>query len=135
MAREMIPHRSGRIINIASIAGKGFLGIPTPSMPPARGAVINLTKTAAQQLGHHDANVVRPGSVHHKHLPRYGGGDRTKKGVRSEEIERHFAEGVLRSGPMSPRTSPPRYYSWPPTEPTTSRVSPSTSTAPSLAKW
>ena len=51
VAREMIPRRSGRIINIASIAGKGFAGTSNAIYAASKGAVISLTKTAAQQLG------------------------------------------------------------------------------------
>jgi NAD(P)-dependent dehydrogenase (short-subunit alcohol dehydrogenase family) len=64
-AREMIPRRSGRIINIASIAGKGFAGTSNAIYAASKGAVISLTKTAAQQLGQYDINVnaVCPGIV------------------------------------------------------------------------
>ena len=64
-AREMIPRRSGRIINIASIAGKGFAGTSNAVYAASKGAVISLTKTAAQQLGQYDINVnaVCPGIV------------------------------------------------------------------------
>jgi len=57
VAREMIPRRSGRIINIASIAGKGFAGTSNAIYAASKGAVISLTKTAAQQLGPHNINV------------------------------------------------------------------------------
>ncbi len=57
VAREMIPHRSGRIINIASIAGKGYAGTSNAAYAASKGAVISLTRTAAQQLGRHDINV------------------------------------------------------------------------------
>ena len=65
VAREMIPRRSGRIINIASIAGKGFAGTSNAIYAASKGAVISLTKTAAQQLGRHNINVnaVCPGIV------------------------------------------------------------------------
>ncbi len=65
VAREMIPRRSGRIINLASIAGKGFAGTSNAIYAASKGAVISLTKTAAQQLGRHDINVnaVCPGIV------------------------------------------------------------------------
>ena len=61
-AREMIgQHRAGtgggRIINIASIAGRGFRGTSNAAYAASKGAVIALTKTAAQQLGAHDINV------------------------------------------------------------------------------
>src|SRR5213594_220898 len=51
VAREMIPRRGGVIVNIASIAGKGY--------------VISLTRTAAQQLAPHNINVnaVCPGTT------------------------------------------------------------------------
>ncbi len=57
VAREMIGQRSGRIINIASIAGKGYLGTSNAAYAASKGAVISLTKTAAQQLGKYNINV------------------------------------------------------------------------------
>jgi NAD(P)-dependent dehydrogenase (short-subunit alcohol dehydrogenase family) len=57
VAREMIPRRSGRIINIASIAGKGYAGTSNAAYAASKGAVIALTKTASQQLGRHNINV------------------------------------------------------------------------------
>ena len=48
VAREMIPRRSGRIINIASIAGKGYAGASNVAYAASKGAVIALTKMAAQ---------------------------------------------------------------------------------------
>ena len=53
-AREMIPRREGRIINIASIAGRGFPGTSNAAYAASKGAVISLTKTAAQQLARHN---------------------------------------------------------------------------------
>jgi meso-butanediol dehydrogenase/(S,S)-butanediol dehydrogenase/diacetyl reductase len=79
VAREMIPRRSGRIINIASIAGKGFPGTSNAIYAASKGAVISLTKTAAQQLGPHNINVnaVCPGIVRTP-LCRDGSRDRGK---------------------------------------------------------
>lgn len=57
VAREMIPRRSGRIINTASIAGKGYAGTSNAAYAASKGAVISLTKTAAQQLARYDINV------------------------------------------------------------------------------
>ncbi|MBX3498082.1 MAG: glucose 1-dehydrogenase [Alphaproteobacteria bacterium] len=57
-AREMIKGgKGGRIINIASIAGRGFAGTSNAIYAASKGAVISLTKTAAQQLARHDINV------------------------------------------------------------------------------
>lgn len=57
-ARQMIAQgHGGRIINIASIAGRGFKDTSNAVYAASKGAVISLTKTAAQQLGRHDINV------------------------------------------------------------------------------
>lgn len=57
VAREMIPYRQGAIVNIASIAGKGYEGTSNAAYAASKGAVISLTKTAAQQLAQHNINV------------------------------------------------------------------------------
>jgi len=57
-ARQMIAQgHGGRIINIASVAGRGFKDTSNAAYAATKGAVIALTKTAAQQLGRHDINV------------------------------------------------------------------------------
>jgi NAD(P)-dependent dehydrogenase (short-subunit alcohol dehydrogenase family) len=96
VAREMIPRRSGRIINIASIAGKGFAGTSNAIYAASKGAVISLTKTAAQQLGQHNINVnaVCPGIVR---TTLYNDIIRVmaeKEGVSIEDIERRGVQGV-----------------------------------------
>ena len=69
VAREMIPRRSGRIINIASVAGKGFPGTSNAIYAASKGAVISLTKTAAQQLGRHNHQRQRRMPGHRAHCP------------------------------------------------------------------
>jgi NAD(P)-dependent dehydrogenase (short-subunit alcohol dehydrogenase family) len=61
-AREMIRQNQidgggGRIITIASIAGRGYAGTSNAAYAASKGAVIALTKTAAQQLARHNINV------------------------------------------------------------------------------
>ena len=58
VAREMIQQgQGGRIINIASIAGKGYAGTSNAAYAGSKGAVIAMTQIAAHQLGPHDINV------------------------------------------------------------------------------
>ena len=66
VAREMIKQgEGGRIINIASIAGKGYSGTSNAAYAASKGAVIAMTHIAAHQLGRHDINVnaICPGST------------------------------------------------------------------------
>jgi 3-oxoacyl-[acyl-carrier protein] reductase len=93
-ARQMIGQGGGRIINIASIAGRGYSGTSNAAYAASKGAVIALTKTAAQQLGPHNINVnaICPG------VTRTPLGDRSlvvraqEQGVSIEEaLKRHIA--------------------------------------------
>ena len=57
VAREMIVRRSGVIVNIASIAGKGYAGTSNAIYAASKGAVISMTRIAALQLAPHNINV------------------------------------------------------------------------------
>jgi len=96
VAREMIPRRRGRIINIASIAGKGFAGTSNAIYAASKGAVIALTKTAAQQLGPHNINVnaVCPGVVRTKLFLDMVATMAQKEGVSAEEVEQRYVAAV-----------------------------------------
>ena len=65
VAREMITRRSGVIVNIASIAGKGYAGTSNAIYASSKGALISLTRIAALQLARHDINVnaICPGTT------------------------------------------------------------------------
>ena len=57
-AREMIAQGDGgRIINIASVAGKGYSGTSNAAYAASKGAVLSMTMIAAHQLAQHDINV------------------------------------------------------------------------------
>jgi NAD(P)-dependent dehydrogenase (short-subunit alcohol dehydrogenase family) len=59
--RSMIPRRSGKIVNIASIAGQygnpPDWGMETVAYNTSKGALINLTRTLAAEWGAHNINV------------------------------------------------------------------------------
>jgi len=93
-ARQMIEQGGGRIINIASIAGRGYAGTSNAAYAASKGAVIALTKTASQQLAPHNitVNAICPG------VTRTALGERNmevraqEQGITVEEArERHYA--------------------------------------------
>jgi NAD(P)-dependent dehydrogenase (short-subunit alcohol dehydrogenase family) len=65
VAREMVKNKSGRIINIASIAGKGFRGTSNISYAGSKGAVIAMTRIGASQLARYNINFnsICPGAT------------------------------------------------------------------------
>src|SRR5437763_4921863 len=56
-AREMMKTGGGRIINIASSRGRGYAGASNAAYAASKGAVIAMTKMAAQRLGRYNINV------------------------------------------------------------------------------
>ena len=57
--RFMIPRRSGKIVNVASVAGLGGNppGMQTIAYNASKGAAVNLTRALAAEWGRHDINV------------------------------------------------------------------------------
>ncbi len=59
--RAMIPHRSGKIINVASIAGlfgnPPKWGMQTIAYNASKGALVNMTRALAAEWGRHNINV------------------------------------------------------------------------------
>ncbi|MGK0231626.1 MAG: NAD(P)-dependent dehydrogenase (short-subunit alcohol dehydrogenase family) [Gammaproteobacteria bacterium] len=64
-ARQMIEQGNGRIINMASIAGKGFHNSSNVIYAGTKGALIAMTRMAAYHLGPHgiSVNAVCPGTT------------------------------------------------------------------------
>ncbi len=65
VAREMMKRNQGKIINTASIAGKGFRGTSNISYAGSKGAVIAMTRIGASQLAKYNINVnaICPGAT------------------------------------------------------------------------
>jgi NAD(P)-dependent dehydrogenase (short-subunit alcohol dehydrogenase family) len=62
-ARVMRDHGGGRIVNISSIAGKGYKNTTNICYASSKGAIITMSRIAAAQLGKHGitVNAVCPG--------------------------------------------------------------------------
>ena len=97
VARELIQQgQGGRIINIASIAGKGYSGTSNAAYAASKGAVIAMTQITAHQLGRYNINVnaICPGAT------RTAMGETTlaqrseKLGVSLEELERRRTANI-----------------------------------------
>ena len=64
-AREMVKNNYGKIINLASIGGKGFRGTSNIAYAGSKGAVIVMTRIGASQLAPYNINVnaICPGAT------------------------------------------------------------------------
>lgn len=56
-ARQMIEQGGGRIINVASVAGRGYKDSSNVVYAGTKGSVLAMTYLAARQLGQHNINV------------------------------------------------------------------------------
>src|SRR5437764_7727366 len=92
-AREMIRQNQdgqggGRIINIASIAGRGHPGASNAAYAASKGAIIALTGKAAHELGPHNINVnaICPGFTRTELSIRNAVGRAAERGVTVEQL-------------------------------------------------
>ena len=92
-ARQMIAQNEtgqggGRIINVASISGRGYAGASNAAYSASKGAVIALTDTAAHELGPHDINVnaICPGVTRTELGIRNATGRAAQRGIPVEQL-------------------------------------------------
>jgi NAD(P)-dependent dehydrogenase (short-subunit alcohol dehydrogenase family) len=95
-AREMMKTGGGRIINIASISGRGYAGASNAAYAASKGAVIALTKMAAQQLGRYNINVnaICPGVTRTELGARNAATRAAARGITVEELQAEQEAGI-----------------------------------------
>ena len=88
-AREMMRQGGGRIINIASISGRGYPGASNAAYAASKGAVISLTWMAARQLGRYNINVnaICPGVTRTELGARNAVTRAAERGITVEELQ------------------------------------------------
>jgi NAD(P)-dependent dehydrogenase (short-subunit alcohol dehydrogenase family) len=96
VAREMVKRRSGKIINIASIAGKGFRGTSNIAYAGTKGAVIAMTRIGASQLARDNINVnaICPGATRTHLYETIQNEIILKRGITADEAQRRMDEQI-----------------------------------------
>jgi 3-oxoacyl-[acyl-carrier protein] reductase len=95
-AKEMMGKGGGRIINIASIAGRGHAGSSNVAYAASKGAVMAMTMLAAHQLGPHDINVnaICPGMTMTELGERNAVGRAASRGITVAELQAEQRAGI-----------------------------------------
>ena len=96
-ARQMIKQKNGgRIINMASVGGKGFVDVSNAIYAASKGAVISLTKTAAQELGKYEitVNAICPGITHTNILSNIIKKRSLEQNKTESEIIKHYVRDI-----------------------------------------
>jgi NAD(P)-dependent dehydrogenase (short-subunit alcohol dehydrogenase family) len=96
VAREMVKRNSGKIINIASIAGKGFRGTSNIAYAGTKGAVIAMTRIGASQLARNNINVnaICPGATRTHLYETIQTEIVAKRGITVEEAQRRMDASI-----------------------------------------
>ena len=92
VARVMREQRSGKIVNIASIAGKGFRGTSNIAYAGTKGSVIAMTRIAASQLARYDINVnaICPGATRTDLFQQIMGELMERQGISEEDARKRL---------------------------------------------
>ena len=92
VARVMREQRSGKIVNIASIAGKGYRGTSNIAYAGTKGSVIAMTRIAASQLARYDINVnaICPGATRTDLFQQIMGELMERQGISEEDARKRL---------------------------------------------
>ena len=104
-AKQMIiQSQGGRIINMASVGGKGFVDVSNAIYAASKGAVISLTKTAAQELAKHQitVNSICPGITYTNILSNIVKKRAIEQNKSEEDIMKHYVRDIPLKRPNYP---------------------------------
>ena len=104
-AKQMIKQNNGgRIINMASVGGKGFVDVSNAIYAASKGAVISLTKTAAQELAKHEitVNSICPGITYTNILSDIVKKRSLAQNKSEEDIMKHYVRDIPLQRPNYP---------------------------------
>ena len=104
-AKQMIKQNNGgRIINMASVGGKGFVDVSNAIYAASKGAVISLTKTAAQELAKHEitVNSICPGITYTNILSDIVKKRSLEQNKSEEDIMKHYVRDIPLQRPNYP---------------------------------
>lgn len=103
VAKEMVKQqKEGRIINIASVSGKGFKGTASAAYAASKGAVIAMTYIAAAQLAEYDikVNAICPGITATRMLENYLNQQAKASGRSRKEVETEYFKQIPLQRPV-----------------------------------
>ena len=104
-ADQMIKqNKGGRIINMASVGGKGFVDVSNAIYAASKCAVISLTKTAAQELAKYEitVNSICPGITYTNILSDIVKKRASEQNKTEEEIMKHYVRDIPLKRPNNP---------------------------------
>ena len=104
-ADQMIKqNKGGRIINMASVGGKGFVDVSNAIYAASKGAVISLTKTAAQELAKYEitVNSICPGITYTNILSDIVKKRASEQNKTEEEIMKQYVRDIPLKRPNNP---------------------------------
>ena len=96
-AKQMIKQKTGgRIINMSSNGAKGFVDVSNAIYAASKGAVLSMTKTAAQQLGKYGitVNSICPGVTLTDILEKIVETRAIEQNKTREEVLKHYLRNV-----------------------------------------
>lgn len=96
VARQMVVQESGKIVNIASVAGKGYRHTSNIAYAASKGAVVVMTQVVGQLLARHNINVnaICPGATQTEMLQGIQRDRSAQHGVDIEELARRGTASI-----------------------------------------